>query len=213
MENFENFERIPLINRESPAKTPEEYPNDITIIPYEYQLRLDGLFFKPNYVIESLPTELKSNIKNEKDNDYKQNSFPNEYTRLADIIPDRWSFEILTKFTVQEYRYYPNYTFYKVSTVNVKMHSFFSSAIDITFNAADNIDPELIEACEYRITWTWFMNGYIWRKCKNSNEQEFIKVSYFKGSTGWGLEFYDSDGNIKYGYTSKTDFWWNQYKR
>ncbi|RHZ83063.1 hypothetical protein Glove_99g378 [Diversispora epigaea] len=243
MENIENFERVPLISQESPANrniekykkwccicgiiiiiisiiiaitifvitiTPEGYSNDITIIPYEYQLRHDGFFFKFNYVIESLPTELRSNFKNKNDNKFKQNSFPNEFTRLAEIIPNFWSFDI---FTVQEYRYYPNDTFYKVSTANVKMHSLFTSAIDITFNAADNIDPELIEACEYKITWTWIMNGYIWRKCKNSNEQEFTKVSYFKGFTSWGLEFYDLDGNIKYGYTSQTDFWWNHHKR
>lgn len=42
-----------------------EYPSDITKIPYEYHLRLEGIFIY-SYVVESFSAELRGNFENEK---------------------------------------------------------------------------------------------------------------------------------------------------
>lgn len=115
------------------------------------------------------------------------------------------------KYALQEYRYYPNDTFYKVSTAIVNINHFLSIYADITFNAADDINPELLEACEYKIMWTFFMNKYILRKCKNSGDQTFTKVAYI--SWTWGkFTFSDLDENVKYGYITRTDYWFFNHK-
>ncbi|CAG8545347.1 3200_t:CDS:2, partial [Acaulospora colombiana] len=90
---------------------------------------------------------------------------------------------------------------------------YFTRSVDVILTAADKaaiIDPYSLEACDYRITWTWIMNGYIWRRCKNAGDDSFTKVSYFRGSTTWGLSFWNLDESVKFGYTSRSSFWWNR---
>ncbi|CAG8764914.1 1795_t:CDS:2, partial [Acaulospora morrowiae] len=51
------------------------------------------------------------------------------------------------------------------------------------------------------------------RKCKYDGEEDFTKVSYFRGSPPWGLNFWNLDESVKYGYSTQTGFWWNLNKR
>ncbi|CAG8692932.1 10430_t:CDS:1, partial [Acaulospora morrowiae] len=146
----------------------KEYPNDITRIPYAYHLRFENIWTY-NYIVEGLLTDVNRNSKEHEFNDvHTDDTFSNndsannkndksELIRLAYIKVPYWS---LGNFDVLEYRYNQNGTVNIATTVHTHL-GYFIRNVDITFTAADQaaiINPNSLEACDYRITWTWIMN-------------------------------------------------------
>ncbi|CAG8585877.1 6615_t:CDS:2 [Scutellospora calospora] len=182
---------------------------DVSKIPYDYRLRYKT-FLAYDLVIEGYPTEFKSD---DSTNDNKMNYGSNqpELVKYAEIIVPYWTYG---NFNVIEFRYYPNGSIIPVLTVNSRIDGYLTNEIDIVFTASDNNSTLGLEACQYRISWTWLFNGYIWRQCKkDDDDSDFKKIAYFKGHAAWGLTFLSVDEKIKYGYSSASLFFWNLYAR
>ncbi|CAG8696598.1 9357_t:CDS:2, partial [Acaulospora morrowiae] len=40
-------------------------------------------------------------------------------------------------------------------------------------------------------------------------DNEWLYLEEMQGSPPWGLDFWNLDQSVKYGYSTKTSFWWN----
>ncbi|CAG8461184.1 9121_t:CDS:2 [Dentiscutata heterogama] len=180
-------------------------PTDVSKIPYEYRLRCKS-FWICSYVIEGYITEF-NNETNSASSTKADNSNQPEFIKYAEIISDP-----VWKYVVIEFRYFQNGTEFPVLTVTSRIVNHFTNEIEIVFTASNDNDLDL-KSCKYRISWTWWFNGFIWRLCENANETDFKKIAFFKGSPGWGLTFSSVDRKINYGYSTKSTFFWDLHKK
>ncbi|CAG8557080.1 14557_t:CDS:2 [Cetraspora pellucida] len=187
------------------AKFPK-LPTDVSRIPYEYRFRCKS-HWKCNYIIEGYPTEFNS--ESNSFSSIKDDNQP-KFIKYAEIIVPYLKYG---NFNVIEFRHYPNGTVFPVSTVNSRIRIYSTNEIEIVFAAPDDADLELLESCKYRISWTWWFNGYIWKQCNNANETIFKQIAFFKGNPSWGLTLSSIDGGINYGYSTMSSFFWDLYAR
>ncbi|CAG8553586.1 80_t:CDS:2 [Gigaspora margarita] len=156
-----------------------------------------------------LETEEDQNPINYKEQCYQTNDQQTEFIKYAEIVVPYWTYG---NFNVIEFKHNPNGTIFPVSTVTSKIDAYLTNEVEILFTVANVADLGL-EFCEYRISWTWMFNGYIWRRCEKNNESIFKQVAFFKGHPAWGLTFLSVDENINYGYSTRSAFFWDLYVR
>ncbi|CAG8632131.1 1218_t:CDS:2 [Funneliformis caledonium] len=173
----------------------QNIPSDISVIPYQYQLSFKSHWYF-GYLIETLPVEFKDEQP--------------EYVLLAEIISTStsWTFG---EYEVREYRHNNtsgNMFPVKTVTSSLKDNAYVSFKTSSDANSTESLDPA---TCDYMISLTDTLTGYIYRKCANSHELDYTKISNVKGSTTWGLTFYD--GDEIYALTSETQYWWNMNRR
>ncbi|KAF0426413.1 hypothetical protein F8M41_006198 [Gigaspora margarita] len=110
-------------------------------------------------------------------------------------------------YKVQEDRYLPNGTMYRVITAAASyttlLYTSWGPPITIKFVTSNQTTSNDLISCEYQFTWTFIVNGYVNRKCKD--ESEFSAVSYVNGSSSSGFTFYSMDENEIYAYTTIPD--------
>ncbi|CAG8536216.1 6855_t:CDS:2, partial [Dentiscutata erythropus] len=94
----------------------------------------------------------------------------------------------ILKYNVIEFRHHPNGTEFPVLTGTSRVVNYFTNEIELVFTAPDDNDLNL-ESCKYRISWTWWLNGYIQRLYENANETVFKKIFFFKGNPDLGSTF------------------------
>ncbi|CAG8459357.1 6696_t:CDS:1 [Scutellospora calospora] len=192
---------------------------DISKIPFQYQLSLRYLYsinYRYDYVISSLPDHEFAQQFNFTEHNVDQNSnntfitTENKQIELGILISR--PLKILTPgyYEVQEDRCLPNGTMYRVITAIASFTRLFylswTQPMTIEFvNNLNEIDhnethyQDLI-SCKYQFTWTFTLNGYVNRKCKN--ESEFLTISYVKGSSLFGFMFYNLDETKVYAHTT-----------
>ncbi|RIB23322.1 hypothetical protein C2G38_2032845 [Gigaspora rosea] len=94
-------------------------------------------------------------------------------------------------YEVQEDRYLPNGTMYRVITATASyttlLYTSWGPPITIKLVTSNQTTSNDLISCEYQFTWTFLVNGYVNRKCKD--ESEFSAVSYVNGSSSSGLHF------------------------
>ncbi|CAG8615405.1 5870_t:CDS:2 [Cetraspora pellucida] len=180
---------------------------DISKIPYEYKLRYKSLWGY-NYIIEGHPTEFNGDA-NSFSPIKSDNSNQPKFIKYAELIVPFW---VYGNFNVIEFRRNQTGSVFPVSTVNSRIDNYLTNEIDIVFTASDDDDLKL-ESCEYRISWSWLLNGYIWRLCENLNESVFNQVAIFTGHPSLGLTFSSVDEKTNYGYSSRAAFFWDLYER
>ncbi|CAI2170134.1 19649_t:CDS:2 [Funneliformis geosporum] len=176
----------------------QNIPSDISMIPYQYQLSFKSHWYF-GYLIETLPIEFKDEQP--------------EYILLAEIISisTSWTFG---DYEIHEYRH--NDTsgkMFPVKTVNSSLKDDAYVSFKTKNTSSDEKSTELLNpaTCDYIFSLTATLRGYIFRKCALANETDYTKISYVKGSTTWGLTFYN--GDEIYASTSETQYWWNMNRR
>ncbi|KAF0431635.1 hypothetical protein F8M41_005373 [Gigaspora margarita] len=206
---------------------------DTSKIPFQYQLSIRNLYAINNrydYVISSIPDHeftQESNLTVRdvypiSNNNYTTNSNnsnnSNETNQIELGLLISRSLWLLTPgfYEVQEDRYLPNGTMYRVITATASytnlLYVAWGPPITIQFvNSNQTISNDLI-SCEYQFTWTFIANGYVNRKCKN--ESKFNAISYVKGSSLFGLGFYSLNEKDLYAYTTIPNLAiWTFFKR
>ncbi|CAG8538715.1 15806_t:CDS:10 [Cetraspora pellucida] len=186
---------------------------DTSKIPFQYQLSLRYLYAindRYDYVISSFP-EHESNFATRDVYDVHDNSTTNlnatEHVELGLLISR--SLRILTPgfYEVQEDRYLPNGTMHRVITATASYTSLIYVAwappITIKFVTSNESTYNDLTSCEYQFIWTFILNGYVNRRCKN--ESRFITISYVKGSSLFGFAFYNMNESEVYAYTTIPD--------
>ncbi|CAG8600907.1 2569_t:CDS:2 [Ambispora gerdemannii] len=205
-----------------------QLPTDISIIPNHYQLRVSSRFainFRWDYVLEvpppldlaSLPIrENKEQVKNyllelnEKyspsDNRIASNNstnypnYPFEF-EFAELVSRSYKLWSPAYYEMREDRYdEAGNAALVVTTVASTEFNFFSTApsVIVSFTRAKELEAD-IQACQYKITWTSpVSDGLIKRKCPQLGERKFKTISVVKGSSEWGMEFFDANENEHY---------------
>ncbi|CAG8493104.1 938_t:CDS:1 [Dentiscutata heterogama] len=208
---------------------------DTSKIPFHYQLSLRYLYAINNrydYIISSLPDhEFTPNI-NLTTRDVYQNSENNPTTKSKSTKQTELGLlisrplRILTPgcYEVQENRYLPNNTMYRVITATARYTNWFYTVWDPPITIQFVINPnetvynetsyQNLITCKYQFTWTSDLNGYVNRQCMN--ETEFLEVSYVNGSSPFGFTFYSLDELSVYAYTTAPnlvdqDFFFKRY--
>ncbi|KAF0529173.1 hypothetical protein F8M41_012814 [Gigaspora margarita] len=189
---------------------------DISKFPFQYQLSLRYLYATSNrydYVISSLHDHeftLVSNLNardvyqtsNNNSTTDSNNSNETDQTELGFLISR--SLRLLTPgfYEVQEDRYLPNGTMYRVITATASyttlLYTSWGPPITIKFVTSNQTTSNDLISCEYQFTWTFIVN-----ECKY--ESEFSAVSYVNGSSSPGFTFYSMDENEIYAYTTIPD--------
>ncbi|CAG8571013.1 5613_t:CDS:2, partial [Cetraspora pellucida] len=187
---------------------------DTSKIPFQYQLSLRYLYAindRYDYVISSFP-EHESNFATRDIYDVHDNSTTKlnatDHVELGLLISR--SLRILTPgfYEVQEDRYLPNGTMHRVITATASYTSLIYVAwappITIKFVTSKESTYNDLTSCEYQFIWTFILNGYVNRMCKN--ESRFRTISYVKGSSLFGFAFYNMNNESEvYAYTTIPD--------
>ncbi|CAG8841350.1 40640_t:CDS:2, partial [Gigaspora margarita] len=184
---------------------------DISKFPFQYQLSLRYLYATSNrydYVISSLHDHeftLVSNLtardvyqtSNNNSTTDSNNSNETNQTELGLLISR--SLRLLTPgfYEVQEEMITATASYTTLS------YTSWGPPITIKFVTSNQTTSNDLISCEYQFTWTFIVNGYVNRKCKD--ESEFSAVSYVNGSSSSGFTFYSIDENEIYAYTTIPD--------
>ncbi|CAG8795167.1 9721_t:CDS:2, partial [Dentiscutata erythropus] len=179
---------------------------NVSSIPYQYNLRLKRLTSINNrydYIIETIPA-------NTSDPSLPQNS--TQSVKLAELISRSFKLDTPGYYEVQEYKYVPNisnYTKYLTAIGKFEHWIYFGWGppviISFTNSTPTSDDPLGLKLCEYKLTWTFILNGYINRKCEKKGEKDYVQVSFVKGASIYatsffGFTFYSPDESIKFGH-------------
>ncbi|CAJ0642385.1 4717_t:CDS:2 [Entrophospora sp. SA101] len=196
---------------EKEASTVSVLPADVTTIPYEYQI-YSSSFRYWGYSIKPL---LPKGVYNESDD--SQDDFP----LLAKVISRKaFNYGI---YEVYEYRYSKNgsvvnmviTTLAEIEEIDFENNGFISlpkTSLSINNKDSNKTHPEY---CEYKINWKNdnINIGRIYRRCVNASEKDYYHVATFIGNNNWGINFYSPDEITCFGRMTKSDYWWNYWRR
>jgi len=204
-------------------------------IPYEYYLGLkeNDDFLGSNkfeYVIETSPPRDPKFSKLFVENEYSSNN----QSKIAEIVARSYKSWAPAYYEVRENRNSSRKNFTVLTTQShmdglsfvlwppkVSISFVTSKIFDYDDDDNEKRETRFIEnkneglakllKCGYEIRWTYKYFGEIYRKC--SNNQDWIKVAYVKGSSGWGLQWLDPERVETYGIVTKPAYGRNKQMR
>ncbi|CAG8579119.1 13625_t:CDS:2 [Ambispora leptoticha] len=102
------------------------------------------------------------------------------------------------------------------STIASEESNFFSltPSVIISFTRAKKLEATNIQSCQYKITWTSpVSDGLIKRKCPRAGEWRYRTISIVKGTSEWGMEFFDANEDLHYAVATRPSYHWNSLQK